>query len=695
MPLIIFGIFFVFNLIIFVISLFKKNLLINFFNIFGVKSAKFCSLIVLLSAIVFSAIASISCVVNNHRDLSNGNYNITASVKEVVTLESKTKLLLGNVSINGKQYSFNIQANATSDNFSVGEVLNFNSYIYASKLVNNGTINTNILKTKIHYYCTIDLDTLTKQNGKANFVDTIKDRTKTILFSNMSDENAGFSFAVLFGDKSLLTDTFSSIFRNGGLAHILAVSGMHVAFLVAAVLFILKLFKAKKKAQFFVIIGVLFVYNLLCNFAPSVFRASVMSLCLMLGMILGERSDNLSNISLAGIIVLTFQSLFLFDVGFLLSFGSVFGIFLFFKLFEKLFVKIKFPKFLASSISVVVGATLGTLPWICKFFKTFAPISFISNLIVVPLFSVMYIVLLFGVAINLIFSAPILIAIAEFFVNIVVSWSGVFAKFGALTTINFDTLCALIYYIICLFVSPYFIMKNKSKLVCILSMAVLLTSCLANCNSIKIFNKNMIFLNENASKTLFFTTKSGKTILSNLSNDKYLTTEIKNFTTKENISKIDYILVFNYQDNMQQNVASIANTYKVQNVYIFGSYSNGTILGLTNSLYSTNILTVVTSQNLTLENNNIQVQCYNYNNSTKAVSYQIEGINTLQILSAVSQTQILTESIFSQNYSLLYAETFYARYLNINANYYACSSVYGSVQQIFALQEDEHFKLVF
>ena len=695
-PIIFFGTFVVFNLVVFIVSIFKKDVLQGFFKIFGVKSAKVCSLIVLISAILFSAIASVSFAVNSHRDLANGNYSITANVKEVVETEDKTKLLLGNVYVNGKHYGFNIQANTTETNFEVGDKLSFDSYIFATKLVNNGTINTSILKTKLHYYCTIDAETLTKQSGKAGFFDAIKNKTKNILLDNMTDENAGFSYAVIFGDKSLLVNEYGSIFRNGGLAHILAVSGMHIAFLVGVVLLILKLCKVKIKAQFFVVLGVLLVYNILCGFAPSVFRASVMSLCLMLGMILGERNDNISNISLAGIIILAYQSLYLFDVGFLLSFGSVFGIFLLAKPIQRLLQKIKLPKFLASSISVIIAATLGTLPWVCKYFKIIAPISIVSNLVVLPLFSVMYIVLLFGVAINLIFTVPALIIFAEFFVNIVVSWSAVLAKFGVIATINFDNICAIIYYFVLLLISPYFMMKNKTKTVCVLSCCLLLTSVLANCNSAKIFNKNMIFANENASKTLFFTTKSGKTILSNASNTEYFTYNVDNFMSEKGVVQIDYFFVYNYQDDMQTNVSYVVNKYKVKNLYLFGEYQNSTLLGLMKSIYSTNIFNNIENLNNTITIcNDVKIGCYQNGNATKAVCIDISNYKTLQILSSISQTEILADGFFAQDYDLLYVERYNARYADINCEMYVCVSAVQTGENVHILQDDESLLMSF
>ena len=687
-PIIIFSVFILTNLVIYIISLFKKDVLFGVFKIFGIKSAKICSLIVVCSALIFSAIATTSFAVNSHRDFENGNYSVSASVKEVVTIDGETKLLLGSVTIDGKSYHFNMQANADTDSFSVGDILTFDAYLYQAKLINNGSINTKILKTKVHYYCVINDETLIKSSGSANFIDNLKDKTKTILYDNMTDENAGLSYAVLCGDKSLLTDEYVSIFKSSGLAHVLAVSGMHIAFLVGVVLFILKLCKIKKKYQFFIVLGVLLFYNILCNFAPSVFRASVMSLCLMLGMIFGERNDMLSNLSLAGIIVLTFQSLFLFDVGFLLSFGSVFGIFLLSKPIEKLLLKVKFPKFLASSISVILGATVGSMPWVCKYFKYFAPISILSNLIVVPLFSIMYVVLLISVAINLIVSAPFLIIVSQFFVNIVVSWSSVFTKFGVIQTLDFDIISAMILYLICWILSPYFIMEFKSKLICALSFCILLTSTLSFCNAQRIINHNSIFYAENTSKTLFLTTKSGKTMLCNVENEDYYTKYIDSILSNNRIKNIDYLCLFNYNDSYQKNVCEIVNKYNIKKAYLFGSYDASTIYGLNISLYSSNVLEVIETLNYSFESGEIEIDLF-MDSSVRAVSYKINDLNILHILSSVSSAQIASNDIFARDYKVVCVQTLYDRYKQINSQNYICTKAYKNTDLTYILQDDE------
>ena len=329
----------------------------------------------------------------------------------------------------------------------------------------------------------------------------------------MTDDNAGFAYAVLVGDKSILSDDYYSTFKNAGLAHILAVSGLHVGFLVALVNIILKLCKVKGKYRFFAVLGILLIYNILCNFSPSVFRASVMSICLLLGLVLGERNDILSNLSLAGIIILLAMPLYLFDVGFLLSFGSVLGILFFAKPITKLLSKIKFPNFLAESIAVTISATIGTIPFTFKYFGEFAPISVLSNLFVLPLFSIMFSILILCVFLNLIVNLPFLISFSQFFVNILTNFSAIFAKFGLIKTINFDTISILIYYFICFVASPYFMISIKSKLIVVLGFVICLCGTISLCSIQKVIKNNSIYVSQSAIPSTLYVTKNNETIL--------------------------------------------------------------------------------------------------------------------------------------------------------------------------------------
>ena len=663
-PLIVFAIIFTIFLTLFIVSLFKKDFLSGFFLHFGIKNLKIFCAIVLIACTVASGLTTFSYLYNVNRPFEKGTYLITGKTREIAKTEDGTNILIGNISINGRRCSFNLEASVSYANFKVGDNLSFNAKLTPISLKTKDGINTSILKTSIRYYCDIDFSTLQVESGSPIMFDGVKDRTKSILSDSMSPENAGFSYAVLCGDKSLVSEEYYSIFKNAGISHLLAVSGLHVGFLVGIVYFILKLFKLKNKYKFIVIALVLFLYNLLCGFSPSIFRASVMSLCLLLGLVLGERNDTLSNISLAGIIVLFFQPLYIYDVGFLLSFGSVLGILMFTKPISKLFDKMKFPKFLSSSFAVTISAGIGTVPAICKYFGEFAPITILSNLVIIPLFSLMYSVLMIMIGINLIVSLPFLITFAGYFVNIVTNTSALFAKFGTINTISFDTISTIIYFAILFFISPYFMLSAKSKLICIVSLFISFSTILLNHNFKTMVFDNTVTTTKSASNAMLFTNVSGKAILANIDGGFYRYQTTKSMLKTSGIKNIDYLLLFNYTTSAQDHVAEVAKKYSVKKIYVFGEYETDVVIGLTNGVYSSDIVEFISTDNLSLTDCNFSVECYR-NEEVKAVKYK-NGSTTIM-------GEIRNEEFFTgASVDYLIANTFYQRYYEISAKVYVC-----------------------
>lgn len=671
-PLIFFALIFTTVLTLFIVSLFKKDFLSGFFLHFGINNLKIFCAVILISCTVACGLTTFSYFYNANRPLEKGTYLVTGKTREISQTDDGIEILIGDISVNGKKYGFNIEASASYATFGVGDNLSFNAKLTPISLKTKDGINTLILKTNIRYYCDIDFTTLQVESGKPMMFDGIKDKTKTILSNNMSPENAGFSYAVLCGDKSLVSEEYYSIFKNAGISHLLAVSGLHVGFLVGIVYFILKLFKLKNKYKFIVISVILFLYNLLCGFSPSIFRASVMSLCLLLGLVLGERNDTLSNISLAGIIVLFFQPLYIYDVGFLLSFGSVLGILMFTKPISKLFDKIKLPKILSQSFAVTLAAGIGTVPAICKYFGEFAPITIFSNLVIIPLFSLMYSVLMIMVGINLIVSLPFLITFAGYFVNIVTNVSALFAKIGTINTISFDTISTIVYFMILFFISPYFMLPAKSKLICFVSLVISFSTILLQHNFKTMVFDNTITTTKSASNAMLFTNVSGKTILANIDGGFYRYQTTKSMLKTFGVKNIDYLLLFNYTTSAQDYVAEVAKNYSVKKIYVFGEYETDVIIGLTNGVYSSDIVEFLAVNSLSLTDCDFSVECY-INSEVKAVKYKNGSTTIMQIFTLLNKGEINNEEFFTgANVDYLIANTFYQRYYEISAKVYVC-----------------------
>ncbi|MCL2540443.1 MAG: ComEC/Rec2 family competence protein [Firmicutes bacterium] len=224
--------------------------------------------------------------------------------------------------------------------------------------------------------------------GEKNFTEKITGYVGNILRQGMGNKYGGFALAVLLGDRSGIDMEMRDNFRDTGVAHLIAISGLHVGFIVLMLMWLLVRCKLSVKWQTVIVAAFLLFYCIICGLSPSVLRASLMAVFILLGRCFGEQYDPLSSVSLAGILILLFAPLYAFNLGFLLSFASVFCIFLLMPIFMSWFRFL--PKFLSSTIAVTLAATIGTAPLIIMFFGTFPIYTLLTNLVVVPLFGIVY-----------------------------------------------------------------------------------------------------------------------------------------------------------------------------------------------------------------------------------------------------------------------------------------------------------------
>lgn len=139
--------------------------------------------------------------------------------------------------------------------------------------------------------------------------------------------DSGMPKALLLGVRDGLSEQVSQDFRDAGIAHILAVSGLHVGLMMGVLLALLG--KASLSPRVILpLAGILLMaYARLLDFSPSVVRASTLVLLLLSGRVLWRRSDPLTSLALAFVIVLLINPLDMFNIGFQLSFLAVLGIF--------------------------------------------------------------------------------------------------------------------------------------------------------------------------------------------------------------------------------------------------------------------------------------------------------------------------------------------------------------------------------
>ncbi len=209
--------------------------------------------------------------------------------------------------------------------------------------------------------------------------------------------------ALIFGDQDNIRQEYFDVYTATGLVHILAVSGLNTSVFVLAINYILKKIRCNKYIRFAAVGVVLILYCTLCNFEPSCVRAGLMSMILMAGTdLFGRMSDILSSFSLAGLIILLFNPFRLFDLGFQLSFMCVISIVTLSGYIERALLWAKCPKWLASSLSLSIGVTVGLFPGMTLTFDSISFVSVFANIFAIPLFTFFYVVLLITLLIALV-----------------------------------------------------------------------------------------------------------------------------------------------------------------------------------------------------------------------------------------------------------------------------------------------------
>ncbi|ABX42325.1 ComEC/Rec2 family competence protein [Lachnoclostridium phytofermentans] len=210
----------------------------------------------------------------------------------------------------------------------------------------------------------------------------LTDQMTTIL----PEKEAGVLSAILFGDKSMLPEDVSDLYQQGGIAHMMSVSGLHVSLLGYAIYKLLSKCRLSIQVSIFLSVVFLLFYGALTGYSVSTKRAVIMFTLSLGAIIFGKTYDILSSLSLSALIILIQQPRELVSAGFLLSYGAVLGIVLIYpklcnfsdSISNKIMKKIIEASFLSISTQIM------TLPLLAYFFYEIPLYSVLVNLLLVP-----------------------------------------------------------------------------------------------------------------------------------------------------------------------------------------------------------------------------------------------------------------------------------------------------------------------
>lgn len=215
-------------------------------------------------------------------------------------------------------------------------------------------------------------------------------KLKKIVEQNFSNSTEDLANALILGQKAELDQQTKKAFSRAGLSHIMAVSGLHVGFLLAPIWFILPFFRRNligKYVGLTIVIIVLFLYSGLTNFSASVLRASVTAVFLTFGKLFNKSPNSINLTAAAAFFLLVINPSDLFSIGFQLSFSAVFIILLILPVIQSSHPSwIRFRWF-GKPITVIIVSIvvqIGLYPIQAFYFGEVSLISPISNALFIP-----------------------------------------------------------------------------------------------------------------------------------------------------------------------------------------------------------------------------------------------------------------------------------------------------------------------
>lgn len=204
-------------------------------------------------------------------------------------------------------------------------------------------------------------------------------------------ETWAFLCATVAGDPSALDPDNRAKFSQAGLAHMLALSGLHVAIIAAigSVLLLPLRLIAGRRVQSLVLLILIWIYAGVTGLSTSVVRASLMISLALIAVCFNLRNSSANSLCVAALIIAVVDPSQVFTLGFSLSFLAVAGILILSPHLVPGRLRHKWVKYPLGLIAASLGATVFTFPVVAYTFHTF-PLAFLpANLLAAPLLTIL------------------------------------------------------------------------------------------------------------------------------------------------------------------------------------------------------------------------------------------------------------------------------------------------------------------
>lgn len=220
---------------------------------------------------------------------------------------------------------------------------------------------------------------------------TLRGRAESHL-QHLFPRHGALAEALLLGRRELMDPALRERFARAGLAHLLAISGMHVGLVAGGFLLVGGIFRVPRRRLAWLTIGALWLYLAVIGAPASAVRAGMMISLALTGLLLQRPFASLPLVAAAALAILAHRPLAALDPGFQLSFAGVLGILLVrrpvLRRLPRDWLHDSWRRAPIEMLTVSLAAFLATAPVAAIHFGLVAPVAILANLPAIPLMSV-------------------------------------------------------------------------------------------------------------------------------------------------------------------------------------------------------------------------------------------------------------------------------------------------------------------
>ncbi len=392
---------------------------------------------------------------------------------------------------------------------------------------------------------------------------------------------------LLLGEKSNISKDMKQNFINAGVAHIIAVSGLNVAYVILILWGILIFIPIKYAYKVLITIACLLFYMDLTGNTPSIVRAVIMASIFLIAQLAERKPNSYNIISFAALVILVIDPRQLFDAGFILSFSALLSIIIIYPVFEKWLNSITWYKALDSkkysakafkgTVSLFTGtlaAQLGTLPITAIMFKKVSIVSLAANLFAIPLSNISL-----AIGFIMVLVSPISVWVASVFASVnsallylQISLIEICAKwdYSFVETYFVDSVLFIFYYIILVLILTLTIKNYRIRLVII--FLLIFNFVVWKDVSNKTSEAELTFLYTGSSNCTLIKMPGGSTVMINAgtSSDKYTFAgrSVIPYLKSNSIGSIDLLVMNTLDKNEFRNLLYLVNNFEISRIIL-------------------------------------------------------------------------------------------------------------------------------